>query len=137
MPLIPERFTGRHSRVVAYYAGPEAVPVGSSITRHHPALLTSDQRKHVNDLVDACQVWLGMQPNSEELKKKHRSIAKVPVLDCVDVSFAALIPNHRISIAMHDGFNTIIKEEHPWLTFSMSAEEDHYYNPPKEEDDDD
>ena len=137
MPLIPERFTGHYSRVVAYYAGSKAVPVGSPITRHRPQQLTPDERTHIKELVDASKVWLQMQPNPDEISKKQRRDMKaLPVSEFVDVSFGVLTTDHRVAIALN-GFNNIIKEEHPWLTFGMSAEEDHYYNPPKEEDDDD
>lgn len=116
-PLVPERFTDSNSRsVTAWYAGPDAVPVGSPITRHYPQPLEPDERKHINELADACKVWLQMQPDPEALKKEHRKV-KTPVNDFIGVSFAILTLAHRTAIAER-GFNMIVKGEHPWLTFN-------------------
>jgi hypothetical protein len=120
---VPERFTDRHSRVVAYYAGPGSMPVtGGPITRHYPQPLKPEERTHINELVEASKVWLQMQPNPDELKKKHRNVTKLLVGEFVDVSFGALTPEHRAAIAIHEGFNMIVKETHPWLTFNTEKE---------------
>lgn len=118
-PLVPERFTRSH-RCSAWYAGPNAVPVGAPITQHHPQSLTHDERKHINELGDACKVWLEMQPNPAGLKKQHGDV-KVPVDDFIGVSFAILTTEHRTAIAVR-GFDMIVKEEHPWLTFNVEGE---------------
>ena len=60
------------SLVLVWYAGPDAVPVGTPVMRHYPQPLTYDERKHINELVDACKVWLQMQPNPDALKKQHQ-----------------------------------------------------------------
>jgi hypothetical protein len=122
-PLVPERFTKAARNVTVWYAGPGAVPVGGPVTRHYPQPLTHDQRKHINELVDACKVWLQMQPNPDTLKKEHRNVT-VHVNDCIDVSFGVLTLAHRTAIALK-GFNTIIKDEHPWLTFNVEGVTEH------------
>lgn len=118
-PLVPERFTSAARNVTAWYAGPNAVPVGSPVTRYYPQPLTTTQRKHINDLEDASKVWLGMQPDPSVLKQKHRDV-KVHVNDCIDVSFGMLTVAHRTAIAER-GFNMIVKDEHPWLTFNVEG----------------
>ena len=120
-PPIPERFLDNNNRdISAYYAGPNAVPIGSPITRHYPTPLTYDQRKHIKELEDACKVWLQMQPNPDELKKQHRKEIAPPVLEFVDVSFSVLTLAHRTAIAEH-GFNMIAKYKHSWLTFNVEG----------------
>lgn len=119
-PLVPDRFTNSNSRyVTAWYAGPKAVPVGTPVIRHYPQPLTYDQRKHINELVDACKVWLQMQSDIELLKKHHHKVM-VHVNDCIDVSFGMLTVAHRTAIAER-GFKTIVKEAHPWLTFNVEG----------------
>jgi hypothetical protein len=120
-PTIPERFTDCYSRIVAYYSGPEAMPIGAPITQHHPHPLTPGERTHIRELIDACKVWLQMQPNPDELKNKHRNAKVLPVGDFVDVSFSALTTEHRMAIAVRDGFNMIVKKTHPWLTFNLEG----------------
>jgi hypothetical protein len=114
-PLVPRRFTERQSGVSAWYAGPDAVPVGMPVTRYYPEPLTVAQRKHVTELEDAAKVWLQMQGEPETLMQKWR-ILKLPVRDFVDVSFSVLTTEHRAAIAVN-GFNMIAKEEHAYLTF--------------------
>jgi len=123
-PMVPERFFNH--RVTAYYPGPAAPPVGGPVTRHYPQPLTNDQRKHVAELVDASKVWLEMQPNPPALAQQHRKqkFEKLHVRDFVDVSFGVLTPAHRVTIAL-DGFNTIVKDEHPWLTFNYEGVTQH------------
>lgn len=119
---LPERFLDRGARnISAYYAGPKATPIAAPITRHFPAPLTTEQRTHIKELEAAAKVWLEMQPDPEGLKKKHRDVRAVPVLDCVDVSFGVLTTEHRTAVALR-GFNMIIKETHPWLTFNVEGE---------------
>lgn len=118
-PLVPERFTKSH-RCTIWYAGSDAMPVGAPITRHYPQPLTFNQRTHIKELEDASKVWLQMQ-HPAGLKKRHDDVG-VPVGDFVDVSFAALTIEHRTAIAV-GGFNMIVKEEHPWLTFNVEGYE--------------
>ena len=123
-PLVPVRFTGPDSRSVAvWYAGPDAVPVGSPITQHHPQPLTFDERKHLDDVKNACQVWLQMQPNPDVLAKQHKKVP-TPVNDFVGVSFAVLTTEHRAAIATK-GFHMTVKDEHPWLTFNVEGVTEH------------
>lgn len=121
-PLVPERFTEHGSRrVAAWYAGAHSMPVGAPITRHCLQPLTHDERAHINELTDAAKVWLQMQPDHEMLEWKNRRDASVlPVRDFVDVSFSVLTTDHRKTVAMK-GFDMIIKEEHPWLTFGIET----------------
>jgi hypothetical protein len=114
-PLVPVRFTEGNHNVTAWYAGPDAVPVGAPIIRHYPQPLLPYQREHIKELVDASKVWMQMQPNLDTRKRQHPDLK---VGDFVDVSFAALTTEHRMAIATV-GFNTIVKEEHPWLTFNL------------------
>lgn len=121
-PLVPERFTNSNSRnVFVWYAGPSAVPVGSLVTRHYPRPLTPDERKHIAELADACKVWLHMQPDPEALKKAHREVKQLPVGDFVDVSFSVLTIPHRVAIAVHNGFDMIVRARHRWLTFDTEG----------------
>lgn len=119
-PLVPERFTKNH-RCTAWYAGPDAVPVAAPITRHYPQPLTHDQRSHIKELVDASKVWMQMQHNPAP----KRNPPALKVAEFIDVSFGVLTPEHRMSIAMNDGFNMIVKEEHPWLTFNVEGVTEH------------
>ena len=120
-PLVPERFTKAQFRsVAAWYAGADSIPVGTSITRHYPQPLTMTERKHINELADAAKVWLQMQPNPDALKKEHREVKAPPVFEFVDVSFGVLTLAHRTAIA-DKGFNMIVKEEYPWLTFNVEG----------------
>jgi hypothetical protein len=132
--LLPGRFHDRNSRTVsAYYAGPNAMPYGAApITRYFPQPLTSDQRKHINDLKEACVVWLKMQPDTEQLAlaKEHREVKAPLVSGFIDVSFGILTVAHRTAIALR-GFNMITKETNPWLTFDSTLVFE-----PKEFDDD-
>lgn len=113
-PMVPARFFSH--RVTAYYPGPDAPPVGAPITRHYPQPLTYDERKHINELVDACKVWLQMQPTPGPKVK----LVTLPVGEFLDVSFSVLTTGHRMTIAQN-GFNHIVKDEHPWLTFNVEG----------------
>lgn len=120
-PLVPRRFTDSNARrVTAWYAGSNAVPVGTPITRHYPQPLTSNERKHLDEVKTACQVWLQMQPDPEALKKQHKKV-QTPVGNFIGVSFAMLTTEHRTAIATK-GFYMTVKEEHPWLTFNVEGE---------------
>jgi hypothetical protein len=122
-PLVPRRFTNSNSRyVTAWYAGPDAVPVAAPIIRHYPQPLTHDQRNHIKELVDASKVWLQMQHGLDTPRKRQHPDLKVG--DFVDVSFGVLTTEHRMAIATV-GFNTIVKEEHPWLTFNVEGVTEH------------
>lgn len=131
-PLIPVRFTQRGGfGIAAWYAGPKTVPIGTPITRYYPAPLTHEQRTHIKELKQACEVWLQMQANPDALKQQHREV-KTPIGEFIDVTFNVLTTAHRTAIAMN-GFDTIIKEEHPWLTFNVEGE---WTNDEEEETDD-
>lgn len=119
-PLVPERFTKSH-RCSAWYAGPDAVPVAAPITRHYPQPLTFNQRTHIKELEEACKVWLQMQSDPAGLTKQHKDV-KALVRDFIDVSFGVLTIEHRTAIAVR-GFDMIVKEEHPWLTFNVEGYE--------------
>jgi len=112
--LVPERFLDSRS-VAAYYAGPQAVPVGSPITRRYPQPLTRDQRQHVGELADACKVWLEMQPDPSALVRESRDV-QTKVSYFVDTPFSGLTMAQRVAIGVR-GFNMIVREENPWLTF--------------------
>jgi hypothetical protein len=114
--LIPERFASENSRrnVTAYYAGPQATPVGVPITRHYPQPLSSTQRKHIGELADASKVWLQMQ-TQHNLAKPVKWV-EMPVLDFVETPFSTLTTEQRVTVAGR-GFDMIVKEEHDWLKF--------------------
>ena len=121
---IPERFTNSEhrcgGRISAYYAGPNAVPIGTPITRHFPHPLTSEQRKRIDDLKSACDVWLKMQPNPEALAKEQHKFKAPPVAGFIYAAFSTVLPAQRALIAVH-GFDMILKEEHPWLILNEGA----------------
>jgi hypothetical protein len=123
-PLVPTRFTESHN-VVAWYAGPNAVPVGTPIVRHYPQPLTRAQRERIKELEDASKVWLQMQPEPDVLARHQRrtNTPTLKVIEFADVSFAALTSEHRTSIAVH-GFDMIVKEEHPYLVFNVEGTTD-------------
>jgi len=120
---IPERFVSRdwHGRNVrAYYAGPNAFPLGAvPITRHFPYPLTSRQRTQIAELKNACEVWLAMQPDpaalSIEGRREHRDV-QTRVDYFVDIPFSVLTTPQRIAIAVR-GFDMIKQETNTWLTF--------------------
>jgi hypothetical protein len=118
-PSVPERFTDKQ-RVAAWYAGPGAVPVGTSITRHYPQPLTMQQRSHINKLSDVCKIWLRMQPDPNALEREYIAFRDVQrkVSYFVDTPFSALTANQRMAIATH-GFDMIVEEKYPYLTFDV------------------
>lgn len=124
---IPTRFLDNNSRdITAYYAGPKAIPLGTPIVRHFPQPLSRDQRNHLNELTEAAKVWLQMQPDPAGLLKKHRdqkwkAPVCLPAIEFVDVSFGVLTTEHRVALAA-DGFDMIVRQEHPWLTFNVEGE---------------
>jgi len=125
---IPERFIDRGAgrSVRAYYAGPDAFPVGAvPITRHFPHPLTSEQRRHIVELRNACTVWIQMQDNPAALtiegRREHRDV-QTRVDYFVNTPFRDLTTPQRIAIAVR-GFDMIKLETNPWLTFKKEEKE--------------
>ena len=80
-------------------------------------------------------MWLGMQPNPEALKKQYKlKTAAPPVVEFAYTAFSTLTVEQRVVIAER-GFDMIIQEKHPYLTFESTFVSPH--PPRKEEDDDD
>jgi hypothetical protein len=94
---------------------------GGPITRHYPQPLKPEERTHINELVEASKVWLQMQSDPEQLKRDDRHAIVPRVGEFVDVSFGTLTPGHRTAIAVN-GFNMLLEEKHPWLTFNTGKE---------------
>ena len=119
---IPERFTGKSSpgrNITAYYAGPGAVPIGSPIVRQYPFPLTTAQREHLQEIKNACNVWLQMQPDCKDLMKRLDYKSHVWAIGFVAKEFKELTHGQRTTIA-RDGFTMMGKEEHAWLTFNVT-----------------
>jgi hypothetical protein len=118
-PQVPERFTAKSSyNVAAYYAGPNAFPVGAPIAKHYPHPLAFNQRRHVDELTDACKVWLQMQPDPNALRQEYmRGFRHAPnPIHFLDMPFSTLTEIQRMAIVV-EGFDMIAEEKYPFLTF--------------------